>query len=284
VSLWFKTDFQVTKVFLRQGMGMLFPATARVIGSLWVLGILGTLAILVPVTGWAEMVHAECPPVIRMISSIPANGSSGVSVDTPITITWDKETLQILSDRLRDLKPALESINIAGGRYRMGTLLTTEWGIGGKAVSEGDQEVITPEAPLEPGTQYRVWTYLYMTIRNDKMESCPRIGGEIFFKTAGEPPEDGNPVRGLDLSTLYHGDEFGKATLQGSLTDLNLPLRVMTIRDKSKGPVRLIVYEGTPILKQEMMVSMEVLRTGDVMEVTLTGGRVSTVILLDVER
>src|SRR4030065_49605 len=114
-------------------MGRLFSTTIRVVWSLWVLGILGILG---PMTGWAEMVHAECPPVIRMISSSPANGSSGVSVDTPITITWDKETLQILSDHLRDLRPALESINIAGGRYRMGTLLTPEWGIGGEAGPE----------------------------------------------------------------------------------------------------------------------------------------------------
>ena len=165
----------------------------------------------------------------------------------------------------------------------MGTLLTTEWGIGGKAVWEGDQEVITPEAPLEPGTQYRVWTYLYMTIRNDKMEYCPRMGGEIIFKTAGEPPEDGNPVRGLYLSTLYHGNESGKAILQGSLTDLNLPLRVITIRDKAIGPVRLIVYEGTPLLRQGSMVTLDSLQSGDMMEVILTGGRVSSVILLDVE-
>ncbi|MBI5406366.1 MAG: Ig-like domain-containing protein [Nitrospirae bacterium] len=261
-------------------MGRVFSITIRGVWSLWVLGILGILG---PMTGWAEMVHAECPPVIRMISSSPASGSSGVSVDTPITITWDKETLQILSDRLRDLRPALESVNIAGGRYRMGTLLTTEWGIGGKAAWEDDREVITPEAPLEPGTQYRVWTYLYMTIRNDKMEYCPRMGGEIIFKTAGEPPEDGNPVRGLDLSALYHGDEFGKAILQGSLTDLNLPLRVLTIRDKAIGPVRLIVYEGTPLLRQGSMVTLDSLRSGDMMEVTLTGGRVSSVILLDVE-
>lgn len=256
----------------------------RVMWGFGTLGILGTLAILVPVTVWAEMVHAECPPVIRIISSIPANGSSGVSVDTPITITWDKETLQILSDRLRDLRPALESVNIAGGRYRMGILLTTEWGIGGKAALEDNREVITPEAPLEPGTQYRVWTYLYMTIRNDEMVYCPRMGGEIIFKTAGEPPEDGNPVRGLDLSVLYHGDESGKAILQGSLTDLNLPLRVITIRDKARGPVRLIVYEGTPLLRQGSMVTLDSLQSGDMMEVTVTGGRVSSVILLDVER
>src|SRR3972149_8592806 len=177
-------------------MGRLSSAMIRVTWSFWTLGILGTLAILVPVTVWAEMVYAECPPVIRMISSNPAKGSSGIAVDKPITITWDKETLQILSDRLRDLNPALESINIAGGRYRMGTLLTTEWGIGGKAVSEGDQEVITPEAPLEPGTQYRVWTYLYMTIRNDKMESCPRIGGGVFFMSARGTPDRGEPGPG----------------------------------------------------------------------------------------
>jgi len=265
-------------------MGRLSSAMIRVTWSFWTLGILGTLAILVPVTVWAEMVYAECPPVIRMISSNPAKGSSGIAVDKPITITWDKETLQVLTDRIRDLKPALESINIAGGRYRMGTLLTTEWGIGGKAVLEDNQEVVTPEAPLEPGTQYRVWTYLYMMIRNNAMEHCPRIGGEIIFKTAGKPPEDGNPVRGLDLSALYHGDEFGRATLQGPLTDLNLSLRVMTIRDRSMGPVRVVVYEGTPILKQGMMISMETLQLGDMTEVTLTGGRLSTVVLLDVER
>src|SRR3989304_8190008 len=119
-----------------------------------------------------------------------------------------------------------------------------------------------------------------MTIRNDKMEYCSRMGGEIIFKTAGEPPEDGNPVRGLDLSALYHGDESGKAILQGLLTDLNLPLRVLTIRDKAIGPVRLIVYEGTPLLRQGSMVTLDSLQSGDMMEVILTGGRGGPVFLL----
>jgi hypothetical protein len=237
-----------------------------------------------PMPGWSEIVHATCPQPVKMISSTPGHGTTGVPVDTTITITWDKAALQTLSDSIRDLKPVLESINIAGGRYRMGTLLTTEWGIGGTVAWEDNKEIITPEAPLEPGTQYRVWTYLYMTIRNEAMENCHRIGGEIIFKTSGAPPEDGNPVRSFDLSLLYHGDEFGKATVRGPVTSLNQPLHVITIQDKSRGPVNLVVYEGTPVLRQGGLVPFESLRAGDIIEVSVIGGRASMVVLLDVER
>ena len=246
-----------------------------VIFSFWIAG---------PIPGRSEIVHAICPPVIQLISSSPGPGSNTASVDLPITITWDKTILQNLSDNVRDLKPALESINIAGGRYGIGTLLTTEWGIGGNVVWEDNKEVITPEAPLEPGTQYRVWTYLYMTMRNDKVEYCPGIGGEIIFRTAGVPAEDGKAIRTFDLANLYHGDEFGRALVRGSVTNLNLPLRVVTVKDKSRGTVNLVVYDGTPLMRQGNMLSLNSIKVGDIIEVTVTGGRVSMVILLDVEQ
>ena len=241
------------------------------------------VSIVSPITGQSEMVYAVCPPVIKMISSSPGHRATDVPVDVTITLEWDKTILQNLSDNIRDLKPALESINIAGGRYGIGTLLTTEWGIGGNVVWEDNKEVITPEAPLEPGTQYRVWTYLYMTMRNDKIEYCPGIGGEVIFRTAGVPAEDIRPIRNFDLSSLYHGDEFGRALIQGPVTNLNLALRVVTVKDKSRGTLNLVVYDGTPLMRQGNMLSLNSIKVGDIIEVTVTGGRVSMIVLLDVE-
>src|SRR3990170_8867566 len=67
----------------------------------------------------AKAVSAEvaCPPLLKMVSSNPRNLSEGVSTERPVIITWDKETLEVLSDGLRDLKLSLLSVNIAGGRY-----------------------------------------------------------------------------------------------------------------------------------------------------------------------
>ena len=231
----------------------------------------------------SEIIPAVCPPVLKMIGSDPAHNASGVSVAAPIIITLERESLQTLTDNVRDLKPVLESVNIAGGRYGMGTLLTTEWGIGGGVRWEDNIEVITPEKPLEPGTQYRVWTYLYMTIRNKVIEHCPGIGGDIIFRTDGIPPEDMNPVRSFDLSTLYHGDEHGKATLKGVVADINFRLRVISIRDGEKGLLNMVLYEGTPLMRLGEFFSLESLRLGNAVEVSFTGGRVSMVVLLDVE-
>src|SRR4030065_2852532 len=82
-------------------------------------------------SGQRVFAEAACPPSIRTVSSSPRHLSDGASTEGAVIITWDKETLEILTDGLRDLKPALESVNIAGGRYGMGEPLTTEWGIGG---------------------------------------------------------------------------------------------------------------------------------------------------------
>src|SRR3990172_8588855 len=205
---------------------------------------------LVLFSGTSLSAEVACPPSIKMVSSSPRHLSEGVSTEGPVIITWDRDTLETFSDGLRDLKPALESVNIAGGRYGMGTLLTTEWGIGGTVSWKGNEETITPEAPLEPGTQYRLWTYLYLTIRDGKPQSCARIGGEVVFKTAGISPADGNLVRNTDLSKIYHGDEYGHGDITGNVKELNPALDLMTVDDIKKGKVSVVIYKGVPVLKE----------------------------------
>ncbi len=216
----------------------------------------------------------KCPPVIKITSSIPANGSTGNPVDVPIVFNWDNAVLNYLTNGLRDLKPALDSINIAGGRYGMGTLLTTEWGIGGTVKwDDAGKEIITTEAPLEPGTHYRVWTYLYLTLRNDKVIHCRRIGGEVSFRTAGKPPEDGNPVRNVDLSGLYNGDERGDGNLRGPILNIENSLRLITVKDSALGKVSFVAYNGIPLMRKGDMVQIDKFKVGDIVEVTFTGGR-----------
>ncbi len=226
-----------------------------------------------------QRVFAEvaCPQPLKMVSSSPRQLSEGASIDGTIIITWDKAGLETLSEGLRDLKPVLESVNIAGGRYGMGTLLTTEWGIGGTVSWKDNVETITPEAPLEPGTQYRLWTYLYMTIRDGKPVSCARIGGEVVFKTSGTTPDDGNPVRNIDLSKIYHGDEYGHGDITGNVKELNPALDVMTVDDIKKGRVSVVIYKGVPVLKEGQFVSFGMIQVGDKVSVRFTGGRAVTV-------
>ncbi len=224
-------------------------------------------------------VYAEvaCPPPLKMVSSSPVHLSEGVSTDGTIIITWDKAALENLSEGLRDLKPVLESVNIAGGRYGMGTLLTTEWGIGGTVSWKDNVETITPEASLEPGTQYRLWTYLYLTIRDGKPVSCARIGGEVVFKTSGTTPDDGNPVRDIDLSKIYHGDEYGHGDIIGNVKELNPALDVMIVDDIKKGRVSVVIYKGVPVLKEGQFVPFGMIQVGDKVSVRFTGGRAVTV-------
>ncbi|MCC7202341.1 MAG: hypothetical protein IT393_06760 [Nitrospirae bacterium] len=228
-------------------------------------------------SGQLVFAKVACPPPLKMVSSTPRHLSEGVSLDAPVIIEWDKKTLETLSEGLRDLVPALESINIAGGRYRMGTLLTTEWGIGGSVSWTDNGEMITPEAPFEPGTQYRLWTMLYLTIRDGDAESCPGIGGEVVFKTAGTPPADGNPVRKLDLSKIYHGDQYGHGDIRGMVRELDLDLSVMTVDDARLGSVILVIYKGIPIFKEGQLIQFGMIKTGDNVSIRITGGRVVTV-------
>jgi len=221
--------------------------------------------------------EVACPQPLKMVSSSPVHLSEGVSTDGTIIITWDKAALENLSEGLRDLKPVLESVNIAGGRYGMGTLLTTEWGIGGTVSWKDNVETITPEAPLEPGTQYRLWTYLYLTINDGKPQSCAGIGGEVVFKTSGTTPDDGNPVRNIDLSKIYHGDEYGHGDITGNVKELNPALDVMTVDDIKKGRVSVVIYKGVPVLKEGQFVPFGMIQVGDKVSVRFTGGRAVTV-------
>src|SRR3972149_3013099 len=145
---------------------------------------------------------------------------------TPTVIVWDKTTHN-LPGVTHDYKPMLESMNIAGGRYKLGVLLTTEWGAGGKVAWEGDKETITPEAPLEPGTQYKVWTYTYTS----GVEGCPAYGGGGVFFLGGEAPLDKKPVRNIDISTIYHGNEQGSGKIEGEIIALNDELKVLTVKE-----------------------------------------------------
>lgn len=217
--------------------------------------------------------YVKCPPVVNIISSSPAKGAKGAGLDIPIVITWDDGVLNYLTNGLRDLKPALDSINIAGGRYGMGTLLTTEWGIGGTVVWDGTKEIIKTEAPLEPGTQYRLWTYLYLTLRNDKVIHCPRIGGEIVFTTEDKAPDDGNPVRDVNLSSLFHGDERGDGNIVGPILSIEESLRLITVKDQSIGKVSFVAYKGILLMQKGEMVQIDKFKKGDIVEVTFTGGR-----------
>ena len=232
---------------------------------------------LVLFSGTSLSAEVACPQPLKMVSSSPRHLSEGVSTDGTIIITWDKAALENLSEGLRDLKPVLESVNIAGGRYGMGTLLTTEWGIGGTVSWKDNVETITPEAPLEPGTQYRLWTYLYLTIRDDKPQSCARIGGEVIFKTSGAPPDDGNTVRNIDLSKIYHGDEYGHGDITGNVKELNPALDLMTVDDIKKGRVSVVIYKGAPVLKEGQFVPFGMIQVGDKVSVRFTGGRAVTV-------
>src|SRR4030065_2395751 len=228
-------------------------------------------------SGQRVFAEVACPPSIKMVSSSPRHLSDGASTEGPVIITWDKDTLEILSDGLRDLKPALESVNIAGGRYGMGKLLTTEWGIGGSASWRENEETITPEAPLEPGTQYRVWTYLYLTIRGGEAQSCARIGGEIVFKTAGISEADGNPIRNIDLSKIYHGDEYGHGDIKGTVKEINQTLDLVTVDEIKLGKISVVIYKGIPIFKEGQIIPFGTIQVGDKAAIRFTGGRAVTV-------
>lgn len=213
-------------------------------------------------------VHAGCPPQVKIVSSQPPDKSKDVDPAAPVVITWDK-TVHTLPSGDFDYKPKLESINIAGGRYGLGALLTTEWGIGGQATWDGDKETITPEAPLEPGTQYRVWTYVYTS----GTENCPANGGEIVFVTAGDPPEDGNPIRKFDLTTLYHGNETGAGKFEGEITEINNDLHVVTVKEGYLKKVNVVLYEGIMVMRNGDPSFPSALKVGDKVRGDFMGGR-----------
>ena len=221
-------------------------------------------ALLLPVS----YAYAECTPTVKIISSVPADRSKGADPSAPIVIVWDKTTHN-LPGITHDYKPMLESLNIAGGRYKLGVLLTTEWGAGGKVVWDGNKETITPEAPLEPGTQYRLWTYTYTS----GIEGCPAYGGEIVFITAGEPPQDNNPVRKIDISTIYHGNEQGEGKIEGEITLLNDDLKVLTVKESFMKSINVILYDGLMVMRNGSFAMPSNLKVGDKITGDFMGGR-----------
>lgn len=213
-------------------------------------------------------VDAICPPPLKITSSRPPNKSKDADPSAPIVITWDKTTHPLPSGEY-DYKTILESINIAGGRYGLGALLTTEWGIGGKVEWDGNKQTITPEAPLEPGTQYMVWTYTYTS----GMEICPRLGGEITFFTSGDPPDDNKPVRKFDLSSLYHGNEAGSGRIEGEITAINSDLSIITVKENFLKSINIILHEGIMLTRNGNFTSPAEIKVGDTVTGEFMGGR-----------
>lgn len=211
---------------------------------------------------------AACPPPIKIVSSQPSNNSKNADPASPIVITWDKTT-HAFTKSVYDYKTNLESINIAGGRYGLGALLTTEWGLGGKVTWEGDKETITPDAPLEPGTQYKVWTYTYTS----GTEICPTIGGEIVFVTAGTPPDDNKPIRKFDLTTIYHGNESGAGKIDGEIIDINNDLRIVTVKEGYLKKINVMLYEGVMVMRNNNFTMPSGLKVGDKIVGEFMGGR-----------
>ena len=216
----------------------------------------------------ASFTYAACTPPVKIISSSPADRSKGADPSAPVVLVWDKTTYALPAGT-HDYKPMLESINIAGGRYKLGVLLTTEWGAGGKVAWEGDKETITPEAPLEPGTQYKLWTYTYTS----GVEGCPAYGGEIVFVTAGEPPQDNNPVRKIDISTIYHGNEQGSGKIEGEIIAFNDELKVMTVKESFMKSINVILYDGLMVMRNGSFAMPSNLKVGDKITGDFMGGR-----------
>ena len=221
-------------------------------------------------------VRATCPPPLKILSSTPENGTKNADPEAPIVIEWNRTTFELPTGPF-DYKPRLRSINIAGGRYGLGTLLTTEWGVGGKVKWDGNKEIITPEKPLEPGTQYRIWTYIYTTGH----EVCPPYGGEIIFVTRGDPPKDNNPIRNFDLSTLYHGDKMGAGSIEGKITRIDRKLGLISVKTGFTKELTIILKEDVMVMKGDQMLSPSELKVGDKIKGDFTGGRLYLVTLLE---
>lgn len=224
--------------------------------------------VIAPLLLFSLPVDAACLPAVRIVSSQPADRSKDADPAAPIILTWDK-TEHALTAGTHDYKPMLGSINIAGGRYSLGALLTTEWGVGGQVAWDGNKETITPEAPLESGTQYRVWTYVYTS----GGEVCPANGGEIVFVTAGSPPEDNRPIRKFDLTSLYHGNETGTGKIEGEIAAIDKDLHVITVKEGMLKKISVVLYEGVMVMKGGNFVSPTDLKVGDAIKGEFMGGR-----------
>jgi len=171
-----------------------------------------------------------------------------------------------------DFRPFLNAVNIAGGRYKLGRLLTSESGAGGTVEWHGAQMIITPEDALEPGTQYVVWVYKYISVNG---VPCPRLGNRLFFKTAGEPPKDGNPIREINLSSIWRGTTNGTQRLTGKVIRVHPTLNLVSLKTKEQGEIQIILDEGSLIMKGEKTLTKSELRPGDSVQAEFYGERLT---------
>lgn len=203
----------------------------------------------------------------------------------PIVIAWDRavDMVPFIDPKTGkkgtapyDFRPFLNNMNIAGGRYGLGTLLAGEGGLGGAVRWEGAQMVITPEAPFEPGTQYVIWVYKFISI--DGVQ-CPRLGNRLFFKTAGEAPNDGNPVRGVNLAAVWRGNSSGAQRLTGTIAGVHPVLNIVSIDTRELGAITIVADEGSLIMKGERMLARTDLKPGDGVQAEFYGDRLTWILV-----
>lgn len=175
-----------------------------------------------------------------------------------------------------DFRPFLDAVNIAGGRYKLGRLLTSPAGVGGEVKWQGAQMIITPEAPLEPGTQYMVWVFKYISVEG---VPCPRLGRRLFFKTAGDPPKDGNPIREVNLSAIWRGTTNGSQRLTGTVTGVHPTLNLVSLNTKEQGPIQIILDEGSMIMKGDKVLTKSDLKKGDPVQAEFYGERLTWILV-----
>lgn len=175
-----------------------------------------------------------------------------------------------------DFRPFLNAVNIAGGRYKLGRLLTSEAGVGGTVEWQGAQMTVRPEDPLEPGTQYVVWVYKYISMEGIP---CPRLGHRLFFKTAGKPPKDGNPIRNINLSAIWRGTTNGAQRLTGTVVSVHPTLNLVSLKTKEQGAIQIILDEGSLIMKGEKTLTKSDLKPGDAVQAEFYGERLTWILV-----
>lgn len=203
----------------------------------------------------------------------------------PVVIAWDRavDMVPFIDPNTGkkgtvpyDFRPFLNNVNIAGGRYGLGTLLTGEGSVGGTVRWEGAQMLITPEAPLEPGTQYVVWVYKHISING---EQCPRLGNRLFLKTNGAAPDDGNPVRGVNLAAIWRGSSSGMQRLTGTISGVHPILNIVSIDTKEFGAITIIADEGSVIMQGERMLKRTDLKPGDKVQAEFYSDRLTWIMV-----
>ncbi len=245
------------------------------------IGVVFTVAVLFAVPGWAAM---ECPtpPVMMAGANMQVAAHNPAA---PIVVAWDRAVDMIpFVDPITgehqtaayDFRPILGSVNIAGGRYGLGTLLTTEWGAGGGVRWDGAQTIITPEVPLEPGTEYMIWVYKYISIQG---APCPRIGNRLYLRTAGEPPQDGNPLRDIRLSSIWRGNSNGLQRLNGTIVSIHPRLNLVSIDTRELGPLQIVLDEGSLLMQGERLLTKEQLTPGAKFQLEFFGERLTWMLL-----